>query len=101
MEAEVARRLKEREREDEERRSREKEERRREQEQEQLTSESGRSKPRSPKKEQSLPSGVLTPLLQRHRDLDDELKTRLQELERKLCVPSPLFHLGWLTVSSQ
>ena len=33
---------------------------------------------------QSLPSGVLTPLLKRHRDLDDELKSRLKELENKL-----------------
>ncbi|KAK0454144.1 kinesin-like protein [Desarmillaria tabescens] len=45
---------------------------------------SGRHKSRSPKKESApLPSGVLTPLLKRHRDLDDELKARLQELERK------------------
>ncbi len=48
---------------------------------------SGRHKTRSPKKESApLPSGVLTPLLKRHKDLDDELKARLQELERKLCV---------------
>jgi len=38
----------------------------------------------TPQKEQTLPSGVLTPLLKRHKDLDDELKSRLQELERKL-----------------
>ncbi|KAH8106540.1 kinesin-domain-containing protein [Phellopilus nigrolimitatus] len=31
----------------------------------------------------SLPSGVLTPLLKRHQDLDDELKRRLVELEQK------------------
>lgn len=31
----------------------------------------------------SLPSGLLTPLLKRHRDLDHELRQRLQELERK------------------
>lgn len=31
----------------------------------------------------SLPSGVLTPLLKRHKDLDDELKRRLRELEEK------------------
>ncbi|KAF8191738.1 kinesin-like protein, partial [Pholiota molesta] len=42
-----------------------------------------RPRSRSPAKENSLPSGVLTPLLKRHKDLDDELKTRLQELERK------------------
>jgi kinesin family member 22 len=83
VEAEVARRLQEREREEEERRMKGQEQI---QEQVQGFQGSGRSKSRSPKKEQSLPSGVLTPLLQRHRDLDDELKARLQELERKLCV---------------
>ena len=31
----------------------------------------------------SLPSGVLTPLLKRHEDLDNELKRRLAELEQK------------------
>ena len=30
-----------------------------------------------------LPSGVLTPLLKRHQDLDNELKRRLNELESK------------------
>jgi hypothetical protein len=39
-----------------------------------------------PLKEKTLPSGVLTPLLKRHKDLDDELKNRLHELERKLYV---------------
>jgi kinesin family protein 22 len=34
--------------------------------------------------ETMLPSGVLTPLLKRHRDLDDELKTRLRDLESKV-----------------
>ena len=34
----------------------------------------------------SLPSGVLTPLLKKHKDLDDELRARLHELERKLWV---------------
>ncbi|KAF9458221.1 P-loop containing nucleoside triphosphate hydrolase protein [Collybia nuda] len=82
VEMEVARRLEERERErekeEEARRSREQE-----QEVQRRSSESSRSKSRSPKKEQTLPSGVLTPLLKRHRDLDDELQNRLQELERK------------------
>lgn len=77
VEAEVARRLAERERgkddEEEERRSR-------------GDRRSERSKSRSPKKEQTLPPGILTPLLKRHKDLDDELKSRLQELENKLCV---------------
>jgi kinesin family member 22 len=31
----------------------------------------------------SLPSGLLTPLLKRHQDLDNELRQRLQELEKK------------------
>jgi len=31
----------------------------------------------------SLPSGLLTPLLKRHQDLDKELRERLQDLERK------------------
>ncbi|KAF8068670.1 kinesin-like protein [Lyophyllum atratum] len=82
VEAEVARRLEERER----TREREEQERRaREQEMEPLrpSSSTGRTKSRSPKKEQTLPSGVLTPLLKRHKDLDDELQSRLQELERK------------------
>ncbi|EIM88681.1 kinesin-domain-containing protein [Stereum hirsutum FP-91666 SS1] len=32
----------------------------------------------------SLPSGLLTPLLKRHQDLDAELRNRLKELERKV-----------------
>lgn len=31
----------------------------------------------------SLPSGLLTPLLKRHQDLDNELRQRLHDLERK------------------
>ena len=42
-----------------------------------------RSKSPSKGKETTLPSGVLTPLLKRHKDLDDELKNRLRELEQK------------------
>lgn len=34
-------------------------------------------------KADTTPSGILTPLLKRHADLDNELMTRLQELERK------------------
>lgn len=79
---EVARRLEEREREREKDREKDEEERRA---REDHGSGSGRHKSRSPKKEHTLPSGVLTPLLKRHKDLDDELKTRLQELEKKLC----------------
>lgn len=33
--------------------------------------------------QRSLPSGLLTPLLKRHQDLDNELRQRLQDLERK------------------
>ncbi|KAG6896724.1 hypothetical protein C0992_006491 [Termitomyces sp. T32_za158] len=83
VEAEVTRRLEERER------QREKEEQeRRAQEQElefqRQASSAARAKLQSPKKEQTFPSGVLTPLLKRHKDLDEELKARLQELEQKL-----------------
>ncbi|KAJ2912993.1 hypothetical protein MD484_g7419, partial [Candolleomyces efflorescens] len=42
-----------------------------------------RRRSRTPEKDMSLPSGVLTPILKKHRDLDDELKQRLQELEKK------------------
>jgi kinesin family protein 22 len=34
-------------------------------------------------KTDTMPSGVLMPLLKRHKDLDSELMARLQELERK------------------
>ncbi|KAI0254619.1 P-loop containing nucleoside triphosphate hydrolase protein [Lactifluus subvellereus] len=33
--------------------------------------------------QRGLPSGLLTPLLKRHQDLDNELRQRLQDLERK------------------
>ncbi|PFH48968.1 hypothetical protein AMATHDRAFT_5329 [Amanita thiersii Skay4041] len=81
VEAEVARRLeerlKEKEREEEERRQKEQEQR----------AEASGSSQRSPSKrgqDVSLPSGILTPLLKKHTDLDNELKLRLQELERRL-----------------
>lgn len=81
MEAEVARRLAEREREIAER----------EKTEETRSSEGGVAqitdnritKSKSPERDHSIPSGVLTPLLKRHRELDDELKCRLQELEQK------------------
>ncbi|KAG5353129.1 hypothetical protein C0989_010151 [Termitomyces sp. Mn162] len=82
VEAEVTGRLEERERqrekEEQDRRAREQE-----LESQRPTSSTARAKPQSPRKEQILPSGVLTPLLKRHKDLDDELNARLQELERK------------------
>jgi kinesin family protein 22 len=78
VEMEVARRLgqRERERAEEERRSKEEK------------ADNTEVKVKTPKKQarETLPSGVLTPLLQRHRDLDDELKSRLRELEMKLWV---------------
>jgi kinesin family member 22 len=81
VEVEVARRLEEREKE----RVREEEERhaKQQQEREQQQAEAA-EREASEASKQTLPSGVLTPLLKRHRDLDDELKARLQELEAKL-----------------
>lgn len=80
VEMEVTRRLEEREKE----RLREEEERRTH-EMEQQISNSEKAIPSTDQiAQQSLPSGVLTPLLKRHRDLDDELKARLHELEEKL-----------------
>ena len=48
-----------------------------------LDSKPTQSGSRSPERDHSIPSGVLTPLLKRHRELDNELKSRLQELEQK------------------
>lgn len=79
VEMEVARRLQEREQE----RAKEEEERRARQHEPSLSSEKAMPAADDPAS-QSLPSGVLTPLLQRHRDLDEELKARLRELENKL-----------------
>jgi kinesin family protein 22 len=75
----VARRLEEREIE----REREEEERRAKEQHEQHQVDASEKHVDETSK-QTLPSGVLTPLLKRHRDLDDELKARLQELEAKL-----------------
>ncbi|KDR80423.1 hypothetical protein GALMADRAFT_242858, partial [Galerina marginata CBS 339.88] len=77
VEAEVTRRLAERERQRAEEEQREKEAAH------DMEGRVTRSRSKSPTKETSLPSGVLTPLLKRHKDLDDELKNRLQELEKK------------------
>ncbi|KAL0579719.1 hypothetical protein V5O48_002283 [Marasmius crinis-equi] len=93
VEAEVARRLEERER----ARIKEEEERAAAEQAAREASGSGsgtpsrkrstRSKSRSPRKEeaqaQPIPPGVLTPLLKRHKDMDNELQSRLQELEKK------------------
>ena len=78
MEAEVARRLAEREREKAERDKAEENE-----VAQTVDNRKSQSKSRSPEKDPSVPSGILTPLLKRHRELDDELKSRLQELEQK------------------
>lgn len=77
---EVARRLEERERE----RVKEEEARRAKEQEQQPQLVEKESPIAEGSEQQSLPSGVLTPLLKRHRDLDDELKARLQELENKL-----------------
>jgi kinesin family protein 22 len=88
----VARRLQERERELEAERERERAERERERERErEKEKEAGSSRhTKSPKRtrERELPPG-LTPLLKRHKDLDDELQSRLAELERKVSVSGP------------
>jgi kinesin family protein 22 len=78
VEAEVARRLKERE-------DREREEQvRLEQEKENIVlGEKQDDERRQAQADPKLPSGVLTPLLARHRDLDDQLRARLAELEDK------------------
>jgi kinesin family protein 22 len=78
VEAEVARRLAERERERVERVKVEESE-----VAHTIESKTTQSGSKSPEREHSIPSGVLTPLLKRHRELDDELKNRLQELEQK------------------
>ncbi|KAI9569943.1 P-loop containing nucleoside triphosphate hydrolase protein [Boletus coccyginus] len=78
VEAEVARRLKERE-------DREREEQARlQQEKENLAlGEKQDDERRQAQADSKLPAGVLTPLLTRHRDLDDQLRARLAELEEK------------------
>jgi len=74
VEQEVARRLEERQKIEEEHRER--------LEQLEITTKTENVKLEVP--ETMLPSGVLTPLLKRHRDLDDELKARLRDLESKV-----------------
>jgi kinesin family protein 22 len=88
VEMEVAKRLEEREREREREKDKEEELQHSKEDDRPV-----RQKSKSPKKEQTLPSGLLTPLLKRHKDLDDELKTRLQDLEKRLWV-TLLFMIG-------
>lgn len=78
VEAEVARRLKERE-------DREREEKGRLQQEKEnfVPREKQDDERRQTQAECRLPAGVLTPLLTRHRDLDDQLRARLAELEQK------------------
>ncbi|KAF7426431.1 hypothetical protein PC9H_008799 [Pleurotus ostreatus] len=45
-----------------------------------------KSKSKSPRKESislSIPAGILTPVLKRHKELDSEVRSKLQELEQK------------------
>lgn len=76
VEAEVARRLKEREEQERV------EQARLQQEKENLALQEKQAV-ENVKAEPKLPSGVLSPLLKRHRDLDEELRARLAELEQK------------------
>jgi len=76
VEAEVTRRLKERE-------EREREEQARLQQEKENLALQEKQAAESAKVEPKLPSGVLSPLLKRHRDLDEELRARLAELEQK------------------
>ncbi|KDQ53292.1 hypothetical protein JAAARDRAFT_137340 [Jaapia argillacea MUCL 33604] len=86
VENEVTRRLEEKERERADKAKAEEERRVKEQELQQRE-EVRSSTPPAVQSEGSsqtlLPSGVLTPLLKRHEDLDVELRSRLQELEKK------------------
>ena len=37
----------------------------------------------SPREQDNIPSGLLSPILRRHQDLDNELRQRLHALEKK------------------
>ncbi|KAF9236661.1 P-loop containing nucleoside triphosphate hydrolase protein [Melanogaster broomeanus] len=82
VEAEVARRLQEREDRDREEQLRLQQEKENIALKEKQATEAEKEKTRS-QAEPNIPSGVLTPLLTRHRDLDDQLQARLAELEEK------------------
>ncbi|KAF5314732.1 hypothetical protein D9611_007258 [Ephemerocybe angulata] len=86
VEAEVARRMKEKEREWQEEQRRVVEEAKEAAKEEAKEAEMRRRRESATEGrdgDMSLPSGVLTPILKKHRDLDDELKMRLLELEKK------------------
>ncbi|KIK86017.1 hypothetical protein PAXRUDRAFT_831932 [Paxillus rubicundulus Ve08.2h10] len=80
VEAEVARRLKEREDKEEQMRLQQEKENLALKEKQAAEVENEKRQLRA---EHRLPPGVLTPLLTRHRDLDDQLQARLAELEEK------------------
>ncbi|KAH7886963.1 P-loop containing nucleoside triphosphate hydrolase protein [Phlebopus sp. FC_14] len=82
VEAEVARRLKDREDREREEQARLQQEKENLALKEKQAAEAEVEKSRSAS-EQKLPAGVLSPLLARHRDLDDQLRARLAELEEK------------------
>ncbi|KAK7044906.1 kinesin-like protein [Favolaschia claudopus] len=83
VEAEVARRMEEKEKERQRELEEEKERERAKEKEAGSSRQRTKSPKRSPKtKARDLPAG-LTPLLKRHKDLDDELQSRLAELERK------------------
>jgi hypothetical protein len=87
VEAEVAKRLAaEREKDEEERRAREEAERNAKEHEAQQAQQPSSPTKKGSSSSSALPSGVLTPLLKKHKDLDDELRARLQELERRLYV---------------
>ncbi|KAG5222623.1 Kinesin protein [Salix suchowensis] len=51
-----------------------------------------KSKSKSPRKESislSIPAGILTPVLKRHKELDSEVRSKLQELEQKFGKDAP------------
>lgn len=73
VEAEVARRLAEKEKEREEQ----------EAEARKQAEEANASTNASADGSAAIPTGMLTPILKRHQDLDDELNRRLRELEEK------------------
>ncbi|KAI0319856.1 P-loop containing nucleoside triphosphate hydrolase protein [Amylostereum chailletii] len=61
-------------------------EKQRQQEEDERRAKEAAEKPTSPPPEadsQTIPAGILTPLLKKHQDLDNELRRRLQELEAK------------------
>jgi len=100
VEAEVAKRLAaERQKDQEERMAKEAKEREEAEMRELERQKTGNLQDTLPKSELQLPSGLLTPLLKKHKDLDDELRARLHDLEKKLWVVYfPAFFFSFLRV---